>query len=148
MWDLIDQKSKPRRKPSNWPEVGPLGRDIDHVFSNLVYRDTSSPLSLTIWCDSDTIIILATIYGLSLNEVDITVADQALLLKIIPDIAEVEANIPGQVQNENMPSYTIPLLYQVAVSQIEAGLDNDFLYIKLPRLKENMTEENTIEYLQ
>ena len=148
MWYLTDQKSKTRQKPSNWPEVGPLGRDIDRIFSNLVYHDISSPLPLMIWCDSDTIIILAKIYGLNLNEIDITVADQTLLLKTTSDTAEAEANILSQVQNENMPSYTIPLLYQVAVSQIEADLDNDFLYIKLPRLKENTTEENAVGYLQ
>jgi len=146
VWQFTDQKLKARRKLSNWPEVGPLGRDIDRVFSNLVYRDISSPLALTIWCDSDTIIILAKIYDFNLNEVDITVADQALLLKTTPDIGAVEANIHHQTQNE--PLYTIPLLYQVAVSQIEADLDNDLLYIRLPRLKEPMAAENGTKYLQ
>jgi len=135
MWQLSDD-SNASGKLTRWLKVGPLGANIDRVFSNLVYGDNSSPLPLTIWCNPDVIIILAETGHLSENEIDITVADKSLRLRIGPFLEDDESKLNITLPQHPPPDkiYTIPLLYQVNLDWIEAEFCNNLLHIKLRRL--------------
>lgn len=143
-----DEKAKARQKAKDRFRIGPLGQRVDHVFSGLTYQDTSSPLPMTICCGPEAIIILAETQHLHSSEIDITVADQALFLKIEP-IDELPANslviLEDNATDEG--SFTVPLLYQVDADQVEAQYDNHLLRIVLPRLNTSGAADNQLQFV-
>ncbi|MEM7032714.1 MAG: hypothetical protein AAF629_24385 [Chloroflexota bacterium] len=141
-----------KRVTSKWPKVGPLGRDAGQVFSTFVYEDNNSPLTLTMVCTGQAIMIFSNTEHVDASEIDITVADQALFLKLSSDDIEADSQSSGHPDilindNEENGVYKIPLMFEIDVTQIEAGYDNDLLHIKLPRLDSNQGL-GTLNYLQ
>lgn len=141
---------KVRSRPLNWPEVGPLRRDVNRLFSSLAYHDESGPLPLSVWYDQHVIFILTKTDHLDSKEVDIAVADQSLLLSFAEaaDEPESEANVPAWEDARDLYPYVIQLPYRIDVNQIDASFDDDLLQIRLMRLKGQETEEDLIQYLQ
>ncbi len=141
---------KVRGRPLNWPEVGPLRRDVNRLFSSLAYQDESGPLPLTVWYDQHVILILTKTDHLDSKEVDIAVADQSLLLSFAgaAEGSEPEANVPAWEGEWNLNPYVVQLPYRIDVNQIDASFDDDLLQIRLLRLKGQETEEDLIQYLQ
>jgi HSP20 family molecular chaperone IbpA len=143
-----DEKAKARQKAKDRFRIGPLGQRVDHVFSGLTYQDTSSPLPMTIWCGPEAIIILAETHHLHSSEIDITVADQALFLKIEP-IDAPPANSLAILEDKATDEgpFTVPLLYQVDADQVEAQYDDHLLHIVLPRLDTDGVADNHLQFV-
>ena len=150
MWQLPEQKEKTRRRSTNWPQIGPLGRDVGQVFSSLVYNDTSSPLPLTIVCGQDVITVLADTTRLDSNEIDIAVADQTLYLSLEAQEEALSAAASDQPTPTELDSFShsVSLPYRVDVGQIDAGFDNDMLHITLPKLQSNLSDLTDRQYTQ
>lgn len=149
-WRQDDPNNKVRGRPLNWPEVGPLRRDVNRLFSSLAYQDESGPLPLTVWYDQHVILILTKTDHLDSKEVDIAVADQSLLLCFAgaEEGCEAEADVPAWESEWNLQPYVIPLPYRIDVNQIDASFNDDLLQIRLLRLKGQETGEDLIQYLQ
>jgi HSP20 family molecular chaperone IbpA len=149
-WRQNDPNNKVRGRPLNWPEVGPLRRDVNRLFSNLTYQDESGPLPLTVWYDQNVILILTKTDHLDSKEVEIAVAEQSLLLSFAgtAEGREADANVAAWEGEGNLHPYVIQLPYRIDINQIDASFDDDLLQIRLLRLKGQETEEDLIQYLQ
>jgi HSP20 family molecular chaperone IbpA len=149
-WRHNKPNRKIRTRALNWPEVGPLRRDVNRLFSSLAYQDESGPLPLTVWYDQHLILILTKTDHLDAKEVDIAVADQSLLLSFTgaAEGGEPEARVPAWEGEWDLQPYVIQLPYRIDVNQIDTSFDDDLLQIRLLRLKGQEPEEDLIQYLQ
>ena len=132
-----DKKNKFRLKVSSWQNIGPLGKNIDRVFSNLVYQKDSQLLPLTVYCSQDLTIVLADTKFLGLDELDITVEESLVQLTVISELGPDSAIIEeGYFEQEDaFYSHTIPLFHKVDVSQMGVSLEDNILRIELPHMK-------------
>ena len=145
-WRQSNSLNKPRSKILNWPDIGPLRRGLDRLFSQLVYQDNFGPVPLMIWQNEDMIIILAKIEHLVSEKLNLTVGEQSLLLNFSQacDEPKAETDPPFDQANEQFLPYVINFPYPIDLNQIETDVDDDLLHLRLRRAQKPETEAGVV----
>lgn len=132
---------------SLWRELDTLQRDMNRLFSTYGERSATDFPSINVWAGKDEVTLTAELPGVSSEDMDISVQDNALTLSGSRRTEELKDGgiSHRQERDSGQFSRTVRLPFKVDDGKVKANYKNGILEITLPRAEEDKPKKITVK---
>lgn len=122
---------------SLWGELERLQSEMERIYTDIKRPFVGGFPALNVWTSDEGAMVTAELPGISIDDIDISVAGSGLTLSGRRSLPDTEARYHRQERDAGSFTRSIDLPFKVDGDKVDASFSNGVLSVKLPRAEED-----------